>query len=134
MLQPTRWPVARHGGILALQPVRDGRIVPLVRPTHRLLHAEPPRGQVATNGGQRDRDLALARDQRRDRRAGPQVKRQLQLVRHGINDPPAHFHRLRGRRRTGTRWATARLGVERPQPALLGGRHPLVGGPHAHPE
>ena len=82
------------GGVLRLEPTAYGSGVLLVSPPQRLLRGEAPSPQIPPHGPDRQANAEPALDQGLDCLAGPQHKRQFELVRAPVGDQPHRGRRL----------------------------------------
>ena len=83
--------------VVLLQPGRDHRRPALPRPGQGLLRGHAPALQVELHGRQAELLGEPLANQVAHRAAGPQGKRQLQLVGHPVADPTLNLARLLGR-------------------------------------
>ena len=75
-----------NGGVVLGKPTLDRGVVAFVSPLDRPLRGETPTLQVIADRADRQIDTETFRDQHPDRFAGPQRKRELQLIRHFVPD------------------------------------------------
>ncbi len=80
--------------ILLPQPTRDGCVLALVGPAHGLLRAHPPGLEVAPDCDQGHLQPIDPSDEGHDRGPRPQIKRELQLIRHPPHNQPPNTRGL----------------------------------------
>ena len=80
--------------ILLPQPTRDGCVLALVGPAHRLLRAHPPGLEIASDCDQGHLQPIDPSDEGHDRGPRPQIKRELQLIRHPPHNQPPNTRSL----------------------------------------